>query len=303
MVSLEDCIAKSYYDEEDGFGSMAKTLKDAKKYDNSTTLEDVRNWFAKNIGTKRQLRGYNSFVADEPYFEYQIDIFFFEDLSKQTGIKQPYGLLAVDIFTKYCEVVPIKTKQIDDVLNGLKELIKLMEATPEFIFSDEEGAFVSNKVQQYFRGEGIKHIVTRSHAPVAERMIRTIKDWIYKRVEGLSDPDWTKHIRQVLNYYNNKHISRATGFTPKQARIAKYRAEIKMKLLMNAKRNRQYPNISVDDKVRLYRKKDKLDKQHVGVWSHTLHTVEKIIEENGQTLYKIKGYERPFLRSDILLTE
>jgi hypothetical protein len=35
MVPLEDCIAKSYYDEEDGFGSMAKTLKDAK----NTTIQ------------------------------------------------------------------------------------------------------------------------------------------------------------------------------------------------------------------------------------------------------------------------
>jgi hypothetical protein len=76
-----------------------------------------------------------------------------------------------------------------------------------------------------------------------------------------------------------------------------------MKLLMNAKRNRKYPNISVGDKVRLYRKKDKLDKQHIGVWSHTLHTVEKIIEENGQKLSKIKGYDRPFLRSEILFIE
>ena len=60
---------------------------------------------------------------------------------------------------------------------------------------------------------------------------------------------------------------------------------------------------SIDDEMILYRKKDKLDKQHIGVWSHTLHTMENIIEENGQTLYKIKGYERPFLRSEILLSE
>ena len=74
---------------------MAKTLKDAKKYNNEVTLDDVRNWLAKHIGTKKQSKGYNSFVAQEAYQYYQIDIFFFEDLTKETGKTQPYGLLAV----------------------------------------------------------------------------------------------------------------------------------------------------------------------------------------------------------------
>ena len=34
---------------------------------------------------------------------------------------------------------------------------------------------------------------------------------IYKRVEGLNDPFWPNHLKTVLNNYNNKHISRATG--------------------------------------------------------------------------------------------
>ena len=39
MVSKEEAIAKAYYDEEDGFGSMAKTLKFAQKYNKDVTLE------------------------------------------------------------------------------------------------------------------------------------------------------------------------------------------------------------------------------------------------------------------------
>ena len=109
----------------------------------------------------------------------------------------------MDAFSKYRQVVPIGSKQVDDVLEGLKELMKLMQAKLYFIYSDEEGALVSNKLQYYFRSEGIKHIITRSHTPLAERMIRTIKDMVYKRVEGLQDPVWTNHIKAVLNYYNN----------------------------------------------------------------------------------------------------
>ena len=48
-----------------------------------------------------------------------------------------------------------------------------------------------------------------------------------------------------------------------------------MRLLRNAKRNRKYPLIFVDDKVRLFRKNDKMDKERTSVWSKDLHTVEK----------------------------
>jgi hypothetical protein len=44
-----------------------------------------------------------------------------------------------------------------------------------------------------------------------------------------------------------------------------------------------------------------MDKERVPVFSKVLHTVEKIIEEDGQTLYKISGYDKPFVRSEILL--
>ena len=86
MLTVEESIQKAYYDGDEGFGSKAKTLKDAKKYNSKVTMDDVTNWFDKG---QKQLRGYNSFVAKQPYQEYEMDLFFFEDLSKQTEVRQP----------------------------------------------------------------------------------------------------------------------------------------------------------------------------------------------------------------------
>ena len=91
--------------------------------------------------------------------------------------------------------------------------------------------------------------------------------------------------------------------TPSDGRLSKYRAENKMNMLMNAKRNRKYPNVSVDDKVRLFRRMDRFDKERHGTWSRDLHTVEDIVEHDGQQLYKTCGYTKPSVRSDILLVE
>jgi hypothetical protein len=50
-------------------------------------------------------------------------------------------------------------------------------------------------------------------------------------------------------------------------------------------------------------KKDRFDKERHGIWSRDLHTVEDIVEHDGQQLYKIRGYTKPFVRSEILLVE
>ena len=120
---MDDIIAKVCYDHDTGFGSIENTLKEARKYSDKITYEDVKHWKEKHVGRTTQLRGYNSFIPKQAYEEYHMDIAFFEDLSKEMGHKLPYALLMVDAFTKYIQVVPIDTKKPDDVLEGIKELI------------------------------------------------------------------------------------------------------------------------------------------------------------------------------------
>ena len=70
-------------------------------------------------------------------------------------------------------------------------------------------------------------------------------------------------------------------------------------MLMNARIDRKHPNVSIGDNVRLFRKKDRFDKERHGIWSRYLHTVVDIVEHDGQQLYKIRGYNKPLVRSEI----
>jgi hypothetical protein len=44
-----------------------------------------------------------------------------------------------------------------------------------------------------------------------------------------------------------------------------------------------------------------LDKERVPTWTKQVYTVEKIVDENGQNMYKITGTDKPLFRSEILL--
>ena len=115
----ENILRKFYYNE-DGFGNVNETYNEAKKQLNSITIEDTKKWLEKQ--TERQTKpykGFNSYVADEPLEEIQIDLAdFTRSASENDGYR--YCLVAVDVFTKMVWGVPIKNKKQRNVLELLK---------------------------------------------------------------------------------------------------------------------------------------------------------------------------------------
>jgi transposase InsO family protein len=299
-MSKNDIISKVYYDTA-GYGSIASTLADAKKVDSSITYQDVVNWKNNQVERKTNLRGHNSFVASHPLQEFQMDLAFFFDLNKEEKDYTYAGILLMeDIFTKYVEAVPVKSKQIPDVLEAIKKCLEKMGNKPESVYSDNEGAFVSNEVQKYFKENKINHITTLTHAPVAERMIRTIKSMIYPRVEK-THQKWYDVLYQVLLTYNHRYVNKVTKMTPIEARHPKNHLNVALNLSLNRTMERKYPTVKVGDWVKLYKKKDKLDKERTSVWSPNVYKVLEIIESHGQSMFKLSGLTKPVLRHEILL--
>ena len=76
MASKQDILNNVYYDK-GGFESKNRTLQEARKKDNTITINDINEFFRKNVEQKAKPRGQNSFVAPNAYYEFQIDIYFF----------------------------------------------------------------------------------------------------------------------------------------------------------------------------------------------------------------------------------
>ena len=295
-MTKNETIEKVY---NDFYGSIKQTYEEARKIDPTIKYDDIKKYFEQHRVRRTNLRGYNSFIADHYKQEYQMDLFFINENTEQ---KFNIGLLLIDIFSKFMIVVPLFSKQPQDLLDGLEEGLKDMGGKPESIYTDDEGSLNSKLLQDYFKQNNIKHITTRTHAPVAERAVRTIKDLIYRRLEKNPNMKWyeTKILANSLVMYNYKMVSRATGFTPNEARQKKNELQVKLKLELNRKTTRKYPPIEVNDKVRIYKKKGKFDKERVPVWSENMFNVDKIEISMGQKFYYVSGREKPLLRHEIL---
>ena len=220
-LTKEQIVSNVYYDNEGGFGSIQETYKKAKQQNQEITLDEVKEFMKKQ--PNKQIKGYrgtNSYTAPFARFEYQIDIMVMAPLSKKPEVKietpktEPrYALVVIDIFSKYADVIPMKENNSESVLSALKQAFKKM-GFPMSIYSDNDGAFQS-VVKEFFEGEGIEHIITQTHANVAERFIRTMKNMIHDRVR-FNKAGWTSMLTPALNKYNTT-VHSSTKMTPKQA--------------------------------------------------------------------------------------
>jgi hypothetical protein len=55
----------------------------------------------------------------------------------------------------------------------LEQAFKTLGGIPKVLVSDSEGSLMSKELNQFYKDNDIKHIILKSHAPTAERMIRT----------------------------------------------------------------------------------------------------------------------------------
>ena len=265
-MSDKDKIIHDVYYDRAGFGSQRVTYLDAKKKDTSITMQDVKDWFSENIERKTQLSGYNSFVAPEANYEFQLDLFF---ISNKDLVTQKFrvGLLLIDVFSRKAVVIPINSKNMVDVTTGILEGMKKMGSRPKLIYSDDEGTLNTPELQDFFKDQGIQNHRTRSHPHFAERFIRTFKDMLFKRVgadekKGKLKIQWIDYIPEIMLTYNSKMIHSAHGMTPNDAHKKENHLKVKIKLEISRIKTRKYPTLRVGDEVKLYRKKAITEKEH-----------------------------------------
>ena len=303
MSSIEEKgkVINDIYFNEAGYGSVKTTYADARLKDKRITLKYVQEWFSKNVGNKKQPGGTNSFVAPGAFYEFQIDLFFINDLE---GQKFKIGMVCIDIFSKFAAVVPIMSKDTGDVAAGVLECINKMGRKPEIIYTDDEAALSTTALRDYFEKQKIKHYITRKHAAFAERFIRTFKAALYKRIDspGKSNknPQWTDLVYQVMLTYNNKSVHSSTKKIPADASKDTHQVDVKANLEIRAMKNRKYPTLDINDSVKIMRKKKPGEKERTSNWSIQVYTVVSINEEHGQNYYKVEGMDRDYIRAEVL---
>ena len=240
MSGKDKVIRQIYYDPDGGFGSINVTYKQAHHILNNITVNYVKEFLNKQKPRQtKSYRGFNSYVAKEPLQEIQIDLAIFTDSAPDNN-GYTYAFVAVDIFSKICHAVPVKDKKPQESIRAMKEVFEKV-GIPEVIYHDNEGSWSSTEFIRLKNPHKIKHIITPTPPPFAERMVHTIKNMIHTRLERLGvSKKWIDMLPSVLKEYNNtKHST--TGVSPNEAIKPSNHMEVWLNISNKAKFNRRYP--------------------------------------------------------------
>ena len=123
---------------------------------------------------------------------------------------------------------------------------------PKQLYSDEGSSFRAKVFFKSTNENDIKYFQTSTHAPSAERLIRTFKDHLYRGLDCLKQDksDWVKHVSSFLTKYNNTEHS-TTQIKPVEAVKSEHILWVNWHLQNNVKKKRKYPKIKEGDMVRV----------------------------------------------------
>ena len=300
LTAKERIIKEVYEDKEQGYGSIKDTFKQAVKKDPSIKLDDVKKYLDKQSFRQTQFtyKKFNSYISPGPMYELEVDLVDFTEKAKQNdGFR--YGLVAIDNFTKFAWVVPMKGKKAYNCIEAMKEIIEKFGGPPKQLYSDQEGAFETAGFIRFLNENKIKHITSLSGAHTVERFNRTLKEKTQVRLDamGLSRDKWVEQLKPILNKYNNTEHT-TTKMSPNEAKKPKNEMTVKFNLELKAKKNRQYPELNTDSQVRVMMKKDVKTKGYMPKWSKQVY---KIMHIRGGKEYMINdGKRKVYQRHELL---
>ena len=247
-MERDQIISDAYYASS---GAITGTLRLAKLRDPKIKQEDIKRWKREYTVDEKRPTKYNTWVGKEPKEEYQADLFF-----PKNGHPM---LMVVDTFSKRMAVEPLNNKQGPSIRKGFKAAFQEMGGPPKSIYTDAEGAITSNKTKNWLAEQKIVSNITLKHAPVAEAMIKFVKnrvEFVRKhRKPGKKILGWEELAEQEVKDYNENHVPRAIGMTPLEADKPENKESVKMRLELQRRNRNPQPKLKVGDTVRILRKK------------------------------------------------
>jgi hypothetical protein len=197
-----------------------------------------------------------------------------------------YIVVCINCYSKFVYTRPVKNKTGVEVTQAMKSIIEEASYAPNNLQSDQGKEFYNSNFQALMKKYKINHYSTYStkKAAIVERVIRTLKNNLYKQFSARGSYRWLQILPTVTKTYNNtKH--RTIGMKPK---------DVKENTQINAydylKIVPQKMKYRLGDIVRISKYKGVFDKGYTPSWSTELFKISKVNITNPPT-YLLESLE------------
>lgn len=210
---------------------------------------------------------------------WQIDLAEFTQYAKENkGYR--FILVVIDCFSKYLWTRPLKSKSADEVSKAMADV--LVKRQPRNLQSDQGKEFYNTKFNQLMKKYNINHYSTYTvkKAAIAERVIRTLKEKLYKAFNIRGQYRWFDILQDITDAYNNT-VHRTINMKP--AEVTEKNENAVLKSSYSHVKQMQKIVFSVGDVVRISREKSVFEKGYTPRWSTELFKIVKVKLTNPTT--------------------
>ena len=189
-------------------------------------------------------------------------------------------LCAIDIFSKYAWVVPLKDKKGITVTKAFQKILKESNRKPNKIWADKSSEFYNRSMKSFLQKNNIEmySMYIEGKSVVAEIFIKILKNKIYKYMTSIS---------------KNVHIDKLDDIVNKYSIIA-LSVDVKPNIYTNSSKeiDDKDPEFKIGDNVRISKSKNILQKAMFQIGLKKLLLLQKLkILFHGHVISDIKGGE------------
>ena len=198
-----------------------------------------------------------------------VDLADMQSLSKYNiGVK--YLLCAIDLFSKYAWVGPIKYKKGVTIVDAFQKILKESNRKPNKIWVDKGSEFYNKSFKKWLKDNDIEmySIHNKGKSVVAERFIGTLENKIFKHMTVISKNVYFDVLDDIVNKYNNT-VHRTIKMKPIDVKDNTY-------IDSNKEVNDKDPKFKVRDHVRISKYKNIFAKGYTSNWPEEVFVIKKV---------------------------
>ena len=180
-----------------------------------------------------------------------------------------YLLCAIDLFSKYAFIVPLKDKKGISIVNAFLSILEKSKRKPNKIWVDQGSEFYNTHFKKWLKGNNIEMYSTHyeGNLAVAEIFIRALKNKMYKNMTANSENVYFNVLNYIVDKYNNTYHKtiRMKPIDVKSDYFAEY----------NEESDEKDPKSKVCDHIRISKYKNIFTKRYAPNWSEEIFVVKK----------------------------
>lgn len=199
-----------------------------------------------------------------------------------------YVLIVINCFSKFAWARPLKTKTGTEVTSAFENILQSLKSdVPTNLQVDDGKEFWNKQFQDLCKKYKINLYSTYSvlKATIVERLIRTIKNLIYKKFSLRGQYKWFDILQEVITTYNNTPHSTIGGIKP--LNVSKSNEKKILSSFYTYPKIYPRQRFRIGDFVRISKYKNIFAKGYTPNWSTELFKIVKVQITNPVT-YKLE---------------